>query len=141
MSFRPRRVFSPSAFEYTFTRRVYGGPTPRRKIGPVSMNFHEAQIFWAEIRLWEVYDQLRAYDVGLHRHLATFSVRLTFSWYIGWYALDWPAEAILRRIRNDFFLKRHDRPTLKEQRDWCCYLCNVQREVPKSVPEAYLSEE
>ena len=133
MSYSSKMQYSPAAFDYFLSRRLHGGPRPCKRIGPVSLRFHDALIFQAEMKLWQVYDELIAFDVGLPNYLATFDVRIAFSWYIGFYALDWPGEAILRRIRHDFHLRREERPTPAEASKWVRYLCNVRKVAPKQA--------
>ena len=76
--------------------------------GPVSQpkRFLKAQHLWAESRLWFLYDQLKVTPADQWPTLITFEVRLTTSWYFRSDYLDsWP-EFLVRRVRNEFCLKR-----------------------------------
>ena len=76
--------------------------------GPVSQpkRFLKAQYLWAESRLWFLYDEFKVTPVEKWPVLITFEVRLAASWYFRSDYLDsWP-EFLVRRVRNEFCLKK-----------------------------------
>ena len=76
--------------------------------GPVSQpkRFLRAQYLWAESKLWLLYDKLKVTKADKWAALVTFEVRLASSWYFRSDYLDvWP-EFLVRRVRNEFCIKR-----------------------------------
>ena len=52
-------------------------------VGPLTKRFIRAQHLWAEMKLWRVFDKLKAAGGGLRSNLVTFEVRLACYWHFG----------------------------------------------------------
>ena len=82
--------------------------TPKWIVGPVSQpqRFLKGQYLWAESKLWLLYDEFKATKAEKWPALITFEIRLASSWYFRSDYLDvWP-EFLVRRVRNEFCIKR-----------------------------------
>ena len=91
--------------------------TAKWLIGPVSQpkRFLKAQHLWAESRLWSLFEVFKETPEDKWPTLITFEVRLASSWYFRSDYLDaWP-EFLVRRVRNEFFLKRRKSASQMEQ--------------------------
>ena len=75
-------------------------------VGPLTKRFIRAQHLWDEMKLWRVFDKLKAAGGGLRSNLVTFEVRLACSWHFGGNCMDVHPSYLLRKIRNDFVVRR-----------------------------------
>ena len=82
--------------------------TARWIAGPVShpQRFMKAQYLWSEMKLWSLFDAIKATKPESWIALITFEIRLACSWYFRSDYMDvWP-EVLVRRVRNEFCIKR-----------------------------------
>ena len=84
----------------------YDEPTNVWFIGPLSQEFMQAQVRWAELRLWYLYYRLRAVRRSQWASLMTRGLRLACSWYMQCDCMDMSADFLVRRVRNEFCIKK-----------------------------------
>ena len=82
--------------------------TAKMMVGPLSRRFMRAQMLWAEVKLWAVFDKISSPNFSFveNANLATFEVRLALSWFIGTTCMDVHPDYVLRKIRNEFLVKK-----------------------------------
>ena len=112
--------------------RYFRGPAPYAQSGVVSERYHHALAFWAELKLWKLYDRICDCKEPFPSSLVTFEIRIAFSISVGFYALDWIPSAIMRQVKHDFFLKRSTRKMRTEALSYAEELCSRRSAKPNN---------
>ena len=71
-------------------------------IGPMSQRFMQAQVHWAEMRLWILYHCIQRTRRTRWGALMSSELRLACSWYFQSDCMDVNAVYLVRRVRNEF---------------------------------------
>ena len=95
-------------------------------VGPVSQpqKVLKAQYLWAELKLWPLYDACKVVEQSRWASLVTFEIRLASSWYFRSDFMGVYPEYLVRKVRNEFFVKA--RKTEAEVQQSISLLCEFR---------------
>ena len=95
-------------------------------VGPVSQpqKVLKAQYLWAESKLWPLYDASKVVERARWSTLVTFEIRLASSWYFRSDFMGAYPEYLVRKVRNEFFIK--SRKTETEIQQSVALLCELR---------------
>ena len=88
-----------------YNRFLFSDLRANKYVGPVTDRFLKTQYFWAELKLWDVYDRMKPLSQAAGCKLITFEIRLACCWFFGPNYMDVDASYVWRKIRNNLLVR------------------------------------